>query len=175
MGEILTTIFHISNDNVDIVEFNLSWFAYCLTGITKEQKMLFIIGHTAGNGKSTLTTMFESAFNIYSKKIGNNKFDVNNNKKHKTFAGINKIIRYVYMEEMNKKKIDIDILKDFVDGNKIGSNEVMYGTTSDIIINCKLTVFSNHNPNFDSDYGMRRRGILNMSQNDLSKKKNTIS
>jgi hypothetical protein len=66
--------------------------------------------------------------------------------------------RIVYIEELDKKKIDGDLLKDTVDGNKM-SNEVLFGTTEDIQIKFKLLFFSNNLMNFDSDQGIKRRTI----------------
>ena len=72
--------------------------------------------------------------------------------------------RIVYIEELDKKKIDGDLLKDTVDGNKI-NNEVLFGTTEKIKINFKLFFFSNNLMNFDSDQGIRRRAIMMFFKN----------
>ena len=40
------------------------------------------------------------------------------------------------------------------------NNEVMYGTTEDIYLQCKLNFISNNHPNFKTDNGIIRRGIL---------------
>ena len=56
--------------------------------------------------------------------------------------------RIVYIEELDKKKIDGDLLKDTVDGNKM-NNEVLFGTSEEIQIMFKLLFFSNNLMNFD--------------------------
>ena len=66
--------------------------------------------------------------------------------------------RIVYIEELDKKKIDGDLLKDTVDGNKM-NNEVLFGTSEEIQIMFKLLFFSNNLMNFDSDPGIKRRMI----------------
>ena len=66
--------------------------------------------------------------------------------------------RIVYIEELDKKKTDGDLLKDIVDGNKM-NNEVLFGTTEKIDISFKLMFFSNNIMNFDADSGIKRRMI----------------
>lgn len=150
-------ILNICNDDERVRDDNMKWFGYCMTGETKQQKFLCTIGHSAQNGKSTLAKMFDNAFSIYSMKLDKSTFAKDNNKKHKQFALIKKPIRYVYIEEIDRNKLDGDVLKDFVDGDKINT-EVMYGTSENIILHCKLNLLSNNNINFDTDAGIKRRG-----------------
>jgi hypothetical protein len=119
-----------------------------------------VIGYTAQNGKSTMAKMFANSLPIYSKKLDKKTFNVNYANSHKQFAELKKLIRFAYIEELDRNKVDIDRLKDFIDGDKIGGNEVLYGTTEDIIIHCKLLCTGNKDMNFDTDEGMKRRGIV---------------
>jgi len=80
-------------------------------------------------------------------------------KRHKQFAHIKAPVRFVYIEELDKKKLDTQILKDFVDGNKV-NNEIMFGTSENIPIQCKLNLISNFTPSFETDSGVARRGLL---------------
>lgn len=154
---VLSLMLKICNDDNTVREDNLKWFGYCMTGETKQQKFLCTIGHSAQNGKSTLSKMFDSAFNIYSIKLDKQTFNKDFSKRHKQFALIKMPIRYIIIEELDRNKLDGDVLKDFVDGDKI-NNEIMYGTSEIIYLHCKLNLFSNNNVNFDTDGGIKRRG-----------------
>jgi len=152
-------IFKISNENDTLKQDNLKWLAYCMTGFTREQKFMCFIGHSASNGKSTLSKLFESALPIYTSKLQSQTFNKDFTKRHKQFALLENPIRYVYIEELDRKPLDEACMKDFVDGHAI-NNEIMYGTSKMINIQCKLNLIGNMSPNFDSDEGMKRRGCL---------------
>lgn len=87
--------------------------------------------------KSTIAKLFMNSLPIYSIKLNKRTFNKDYNKSHKQFVKIKKPIRFVYIEELDEKKLDVDLLKDFVDGDQIGGNEVMYGTCEDIDIYSK--------------------------------------
>lgn len=169
-NKIRQTLSQISNDDDELLEFNLNWLGYCLTGETKEQKFLTVIGYTAQNGKSTMAKMFMNSLPIYSEKIDKRTFNLNYQKAHKQFSKLKQPIRFVYIEELDRSQLDVDRLKDFVDGDKIGGNEVLYGTTEDINLHCKIYCTSNKDPIFESDEGFRRRGLLEILTNKFLEK-----
>ena len=150
-------IFQICNNNKEDYEFIMSYLGYCITSETKEQKYLNVVGPSASNGKSTLIKLMESVFSIYTFKSDKRTFSETFGKQHKYFSNM-KNKRIVYIEELDKKKIDGDLLKDTVDGNKM-NNEVLFGTSEEIQIMFKLLFFSNNLMNFDSDPGIKRRMI----------------
>ena len=156
----------ICNDNESMVEDNLKWLGYCLTGETKQQMFMATIGHSASNGKSTLIKMFDNAFNIYTEKLNKRTFSKNYSNSHKQFARVKQPIRLAYIEEIDREKLDGDLLKDFVDGYKL-NNEIMYGTSEEIHLQCKLNIISNNNLNFDTDEGLKRRGYLQEFHNQF--------
>jgi hypothetical protein len=130
-----------------------------MTGETKEQKSLFIIGLKASNGKSTASKIFDRCFKPYCRKLTNEFLKINYGLIHKELAEL-KGIRMSYMEEYPKNvDLNVDMYKDLVDGNAI-TNKVMYGTTDEIQITFKINILSNHLPKFDSDKGIKRRGLL---------------
>jgi phage/plasmid-associated DNA primase len=178
INKINLMMFNICNDDIETLEFNLDWFGYCLTGHTREQLFLCTVGHSASNGKSTMIKMIESAFPIYCIKLDKQTFNKDYTKRHKQFATIEKPVRIVYQEELDTKELDNEVLKDFIDGNKIGNNEVMFGTAKDIIIECKLNILSNYTPKFKADEGVKRRGRYQeftnrfISKEDLDSAKN---
>ncbi|AYV76838.1 MAG: DNA primase [Barrevirus sp.] len=158
--EILKILKQIANDDPQLLEFNLSYLGYCLTGETALQKFLIVVGYGAQNGKSTMAKMFTKALPIYSAKPDKRTFNLDYTNAHKQFSLIKKPVRFVFMEELNQKKLDTERLKDFVDGDKIGGNEILYGTAENIDIHSKLYFASNKDPVFDTDEGMKRRGLL---------------
>ena len=147
----------ICNNKDEDLEFILSYLGYCITSETKEQKYLNAYGASASNGKSTIIKIMESVFSIYTFKATKQLFSESFGKSHKYFSGM-KGKRIVYIEELDKKKTDGELLKDVVDGNKM-ENEVLFGTTEKINILFKLLFFSNNLMNFDADQGIKRRMI----------------
>lgn len=156
----------ICNDDNELLEFNLGFLGYCLTGETKEQKYLTTIGHSASNGKSTMINIFEKAFDIYTMKLHKKTFTQGYTKAHKEFAGIHAPIRLCYIEELDRDKLDVDLLKDFVSGSKI-KNEIMFGTSELINIYAKLILISNKDTNFNTDQGLMRRGLCQILTNRM--------
>lgn len=163
IARIKQLMLQICNDDKKLLQFNLSWLGYNLTGETKEQLFLCIIGYQASNGKSTLYEMHESSQSIYSWKMDKNAFSVDNSKRHKQLAMI-KNKRMVRIEEGDRKKLDMELLKCFADTGTI-NNEVMYGNSEMIQLYCKLTWIANSHPNLDADEGVARRGLLEEFRN----------
>jgi phage/plasmid-associated DNA primase len=120
-------------------KFTLSYLAYCLTGDTTKQIFKMNIGHTASNGKSTEMSIHHKCFGIYTKKMDNRVLLTNFANRHKHIIDlVDEPVRLVYFEEMPKgKKLDVDFIKDFVDGKGV-SCEIMFGTKADIKIQAKL-------------------------------------
>ena len=147
----------ICNSNDEDFDFIMRFFGYSITSETKEQKYLNVVGETAGNGKSTIIKLMEIALSIYVYKGKKDMFSETFTKGHKIYAHLHGI-RMLYLEEIDKKKQDMDILKDFVDGNKY-NYEVLFGTESELDIQFKLLFLSNNLMNFDSDAGIKRRLI----------------
>ena len=157
--DILKIFSNISNDDKELTEFNLDWLGYCLTGETAEQKFLMIIGDKASNGKSTMMKIFKSVFPIYYYKAKSNLFELTNNKRHKTLAKMKESpVRLLCIEELSKKKQDIDTIKEIVDGEDI-ENEILFATMQQLPINYKIIIISNKDSVFDPDNGIIRRGL----------------
>jgi phage/plasmid-associated DNA primase len=140
-------------------KFTLSYLAYCLTGDTTKQIFKMNIGHTASNGKSTEMSIHHKCFGIYTKKMDNRVLLTNFANRHKHIIDlVDEPVRIVYFEEMPKgKKLDVDFIKDFVDGKGV-SCEIMFGTKADIKIQAKLLGVSNYDFEVDTDAGIIRRG-----------------
>lgn len=140
-------------------DFTLGYLAYCLTGDATKQIFKMNIGHTASNGKSTELSIHEKCFKNYTQKLDNKVLLMNFEKRHKHLIDlVSQPIRLVYFEEMPKgKKLDVEFIKDFVDGKNI-SCEIMFGTKSEFKIQAKIMSVSNHDFQVDTDAGILRRG-----------------
>ena len=143
--------------NEEMRRFQLSYLAHCITGDTTNQVMKINIGYSASNGKSTEIAIHQNTFPIYTCKLDRRTFNENFDKRHKQFLQlIREPIRLAYMEEMDRKKIDVEVLKDVVDGKKLDC-EILFGTKEEKPIQCKLLTCSNKDFNMDADDGVKRR------------------
>ncbi len=141
-------------------QFQLDWLAYCLTGHTDAHRFKMNIGYTAENGKSTEAKVQRKVFALYSTKLPKNLFAVNNEKRHKFLIELlEKPIRFAYLEELDRTKLDEDLLKDWVDGEE-QTVEVLYGTKLKRLSQAKVTTSSNKDPNANADKGLLRRGMV---------------
>jgi len=156
-SEVTEVLKKICNSDDGDFDFITNFLAYCITSETKEQKYLNVVGPSASNGKSTIIKLMEEALSIYIFKAKKDLFSEAYSKGHKYFSQT-KNKRIVYIEELDKKKVDADLIKDVVDGNQI-NNEVLFATTEKIDINFKLMFLSNNLMNFDADSGIKRRLI----------------
>ena len=148
--------------NSEQLKFMLEWLAICLNGSTSRQKMKFNIGYKASNGKSTEFKIHNIVFPIYSMKLDSQTFELGNMKRHKQIISlVTNPIRFAYCEEMRDKKLDVDFLKDMVDGDKINC-EVMYGTTVIHSIQAKISTCGNSDMNILADSGIKRRATVQM-------------
>ena len=150
MSWVLHNWIHISNDEEGVLENIMRWLGYCLTGETSAQIMMFFVGHSASNGKTTIIEMIDACLPIYALKLSSGTFDKGNLKRHKQFHML-KGVRLAYIEELGEKPLEIGIVKDFVGGAKVNS-EVMFGYSEDIIIQAKLICIGNQAPTFTTEW-----------------------
>jgi phage/plasmid-associated DNA primase len=151
-------ILRVCNDDPKLAEIYKSFLGYGMTGETSEQRALWNIGQTAQNGKTKVIEAYEQMAHIYCVKLNSKTFNENFQNKHKQLAKL-KLARVAYLEEIERKTMDIQAYKDYVGGKKIGGNEILYGTAESIRIYFKLIFISNKFPKFKSDAGMKRRGF----------------
>lgn len=104
--------------------------------------------------------MHHNSFGLYTAKLEKTTFNEGNTKAHKFLIELLCCpIRYAYIEELDRKKLDADLLKDFVGGVSM-TVEVMYSTKTTGRIQAKLATNSNKDMNVDVDKGVLRRGLL---------------
>lgn len=157
------------NDDQNLVEYSKSWFGYCLTGEVGAQISWWAYGPFIQNGKNINIESFIEMYSIYCHKLNSDAYDKNYHKHHKQFTGL-KNKRFVYVEEIDEKHMDLSKIKNHIDGKEIGSNEVLYSTIENMPIQFKLVVATNKCPKFKADTDMLRRGLCmyhkNIFQND---------
>lgn len=140
-------------------EFCIAYNAYCITGDTTKQIFKWNQGK-ASNGKSTEFAVMNKCFPIYVQKMNNRVLEIEYDKRHKYLHELTvEPIRMIYMEELPSKHLDVEFIKDFVDGRELDV-EVMHGTKAKIICNAKLAIASQHDPQMNVDAGIIRRGII---------------
>ncbi len=138
----------------------LGYLAYSLTGHMEAQKFKINIGYSASNGKSFECVAHENSFGLYTTKLHKATFTEGNPKAHKFLIELLLApIRLAYIEELNRNKVDADMLKDFVSGGNM-TVEVMFGTKATRRIQAKLVTNSNKDINVDVDKGVLRRGMM---------------
>ena len=157
---------HTCNDDEDFFKHIMSVMGYCLTGHTDLQSFFSFLGASAGNGKSTTIEILETMFPFHVLKLDSRTFNENYGKQHKQLIKLHKLVRICYIEELSSCKLDVNLLKDFVSGNKLNV-EVMYGTCTDVMLLCKLIVISNSLPKFAADRGIKRRGVQSEFRNQF--------
>lgn len=137
-------------------EYYIKALGYALTGnATAEQVAFFLIGRTASNGKSTPLEILTKMLPCYVRKMNPDTFADGNKDFHKNIKHIIGA-RIAWFNEIGKRKINIEVLKDVCDGVQI-QNKVLYGTEETIKIDAKLFFVGNSEPKFASDEGIARR------------------
>lgn len=140
----------------------LKWRGLCLTGDTTPQKFVLNLGHTAGNGKSTMSNLFQESFPIYCEEIGSDCFDKGNgtayNKCMSCLEGQPK--RLIFMEEWGENTQDTKLIKSTVSKNTI-KVKPLYKEEVKMNIQFKLEASSNNDPSTEKlDQGLIRRGLM---------------
>jgi phage/plasmid-associated DNA primase len=137
-------------------EYYVKALGYALTGnATAEQIAFFLIGRTASNGKSTPLEILTKMLPCYVRKMNPETFADGNKDFHKNIKHIIGA-RIAWFNEIGKRKINIELLKDVCDGSQI-QNKVLYGTEETIKIDAKLFFVGNSEPKFATDNGIARR------------------
>lgn len=167
--ELEDKISNIFNNSKKDVVCAKSYMGYSMLGINYEQISLWLVGALACNGKSTFAQMTERMFSTYFKKISNKTFEMGFTKHHKQFADL-KGKRIAFLSEMSRKNIDTDLFKDIIGDENLGGNEVMFGTTEDIPITFTFLFTSNNDPSFQTDAGVKRRGMVIRTENQFLSK-----
>lgn len=138
-------------------DYYMQCLGYSLLGKpAAEQAAFFMVGLTAGNGKSTVLEVLTEMMPQYVVKLNSKTFSKGNGDFKKN---INSIVgaRIAWINEVEKVKQDIDAIKEIADGKAI-KNPVLFKQKEDLIqILAKLFFVSNGELKFASDAGIKRR------------------
>lgn len=138
-------------------KYYMEILGYSMLGMPdKEQVAFFMVGETAGNGKSTLLEALTEKMPNYVVKLNSKTFSVGNGDYKKSINSI-KGARVAWINEVEKKTQDIETIKDLADGKAI-KNPVLFKQKEELIqILAKLFFVSNGEIAFASDEGIKRR------------------
>jgi hypothetical protein len=130
---------------------------YSMLGMPdKEQVAFFMVGMSAGNGKSTLLEALTQMMPNYVVNLNSKTFSVGNTDFKKSINSV-KGARIAWINEVQKVKQDIDMIKQIADGKAI-NNPVLFKQKEELIkILAKLFFVSNGELKFASDEGIKRR------------------
>jgi phage/plasmid-associated DNA primase len=156
VAEVREEIKKICNYNDAHTEYYLSVLGYALTGDSaKIQEIWNLVGQTASNGKSTILSALTKILCPFVKLADSSAFEEGNKKQHKEVASWSGV-RILWANETTSKKMDTHFLKKIADGESIVYDK-LYSTSTEMAINFKLLMVSNHTMSFDSDAGIARR------------------
>jgi phage/plasmid-associated DNA primase len=137
-------------------EYYMECLGFSMMGTPeKEQAAFFMIG-CGGNGKSLLLEALEKMMPKYVVKLSSKTFSKGNQDFKKNINSM-KGARIAWINEVEKIKQDIDLIKAIADGTAI-RNPVLYKQMEEYIkILAKLFFVSNMELSFTSDGGIKRR------------------
>lgn len=138
-------------------DYYMEILGYSMLGMPdKEQVAFFMVGMSAGNGKSTLLEALTQMMPNYVVNLNSKTFSVGNTDFKKSINSV-KGARIAWINEVQKVKQDIDMIKQIADGKAI-NNPVLFKQKEELIkILAKLFFVSNGELKFASDEGIKRR------------------
>lgn len=138
-------------------DYYMQCLGYSLLGRpSAEQVAFFMVGITAGNGKSTLLEALTTKMPQYVVKLNSKTFSKGNGEFKKNINSITGA-RIAWINEVEKVKQDVDMIKEIADGRAI-KNPVLFKQKEDLIqILAKLFFVSNGELAFASCEGIKRR------------------
>ena len=158
--KVMKVVSAMSNDDSELIQFNLSWFGYCLTGQNYMQKFLVINDNMISHTKPTLVKVFADCFPTYCSKLDSKTFLSSEARYHKQMTNLKKPIRLAYIEEIEQKGFDVQNMKDFVDGDKFVYIGGCRGNIENVKSQCKLVIVNSKKLEFKENPSIQRRGLL---------------
>lgn len=149
-----------SGDDPEMVDFLQRWFGYCLTGDTREEKMLFVYG-PGGNGKGTMVKSIEGIQADYATTAPMEVFAAERGERHPTELALLHGARLVTAQETeegrgwNESRIKALTGRDRIPARFMRQDFFLFEPTF------KLAIFGNHRPTLRNvDEAIRRRLLL---------------
>lgn len=174
----------IFNGDQEIIHLIHKWVGYCLSGETKEQKLMFFWG-AGSNGKSVFTKILESLLGEYHYRVPAallmSKDARNDSEKPSPFKMNTRGKRLLIASEIPEgSRLDDGLIKDLTGGDTISARGMHTDVVTEWRPTAKLIMVGNHKPVLNgTDYAMQRRVLLipftqrfegNQIDHDLDKK-----
>jgi putative DNA primase/helicase len=147
----------VTGNNAELIRFLQSWFGYCLTGITREQALVFVYG-PGGNGKGVLLNMVTSILKDYAATSAMETFTASLNDRHPTDLAMLRGARLVTASETEEGRAWAEArIKQLTGGDRIAAR-FMRQDFFQYSPEFKLLVIGNHKPTLHNvDDAARRR------------------
>jgi len=131
--------------DTEYIRFLQQWCGYSLTGVTREQALVFIFGE-GGNGKGTFLITVRKIFADYAAVAAMETFTASKTERHPTDLAMLRGARLVYVSETEQgKSWNEKRIKDLTGGDPI-SARFMHRDFFEYTPQFKITVIGNHKP-----------------------------
>lgn len=140
------------------IEELLKWLGYCITGETTNHNILFTLGSMGQNGKNTIAKIYEACLPIFFDTADKQTFAKGYQYFHKQAIHWGFPKRFIFIDELERDALDVDNVKNT--GNGYIRVNLMYKTSTQMTLQTKFYITSNHEPKFQVDEGILRRCLL---------------
>jgi len=156
----LTFLDRVTDNDKELAGFLQRWCGYCLTGVTTEQKLVFLYG-TGANGKSVFVSTVTGILGDYAAVAPMEMLLASKNERHPTEIAKLFGVRLVTAHEVaGGRRWDEDKIKLLTGSDRLAAR-FMRQDFFDFVPKFKLTIFGNHKPTLRSvDEAIRRRFLL---------------
>ncbi len=146
----------INNNNTDLFNETMNWYAYNLIGNTNYKGYMCHLGDSLQHLSSLETKIHNICASIYSAQISSRFFNKNHNKTNKIFLSLNKLpIRHVYINKFNKEHLNVDLIEKYI--NNYYSNRPISLNN----LQFKLNLINGYNQDFGNPTcEMRKNGLF---------------
>jgi len=136
------------------------WFGYCLTGVTREEKLVFGYGD-GGNGKGTMVGAIQGILGDYAMTSQMETFTLSRDERHPTELAALRGARFVVAQETQQGRTwNESRIKALTGGDRIQAR-YMRQDFFEFAPAFKLMLFGNHKPSLRSvDAAIKRRLLL---------------
>lgn len=153
MKFIKNVLTEILNNNEEHMEYYASLIGFSFIGSPHLEKSIYFcvdktLTASGDNGKTFFPDILNDLMPNYVYKTKGTLIEEGNTKVHKQLAML-KGKRLVWLDELSKKKLNAEIMKEIGDGLKI-ENEVMFGTSEILDIMFKMWILTNNIPTIDA-------------------------
>ncbi len=148
---------YATRNDAEVIEFLRRFFGYCLTGLTYEQMLLFIIGR-GGTGKSTVVNIAARLMGDYAQAADMRLLTASKADRHPTELAALRGARLVTANETERQSEFAEARVKQLTGGDVVRARFMRQDEFEFRPQCKLLLVGNHKPRLrDTGEAMRRR------------------